>query len=121
MNEFNEDVGDRQDNDDLSVRKIDLVTRLKALAVASVEIEYDGSGDEGFVETIAAKNAQGAVIRLDDKTWSDIDVYICDALPDGWEIDEGSFGTVVIDVSAEKWHFEHNDRFTDYTTDCWEE
>ncbi|NBT75131.1 hypothetical protein EBZ80_24230 [bacterium] len=39
-----------------------------------------------------------------------------DLLPGGWEINEGSFGTIVVDVRRRKVRMEHNERIVEVAT-----
>ena len=50
----------------------------------------------------------------------DIEEFVYDRLPDGWEINDGSYGTVVFDLTQGNISFEHNQRYTDVTTEEWE-
>ena len=50
-----------------------------------------------------------------------VEDYVYGLLPDGWEINDGSFGTVRIDAKARKSHVEHSDRFVDHETSEWED
>jgi hypothetical protein len=38
-------------------------------------------------------------------------------LPGGWEINDGSYGDIVVDVATGKIEHEHNERYTDVRTD----
>ena len=38
-------------------------------------------------------------------------------LPAGWEIDDGSYGTIVITTATERVEIEHNKRYTEVRTE----
>lgn len=40
-----------------------------------------------------------------------------DLLPGGWEINDGSYGTITIDIATENISIEHNERYTDVRTE----
>ena len=42
-----------------------------------------------------------------------IDEILCQFLPGGWEINDGSYGTVQIDVKKKTVSIEHNERYTE--------
>ena len=69
--------------------------------ITAIEVIFDGCGDSGQVEDIeySAESADGAIPRnqeLDDA----VEEYVYSILPGGWEINDGSFGIVHINVKA---------------------
>lgn len=70
--------------------------------ITAIDAMFDGCGDAGQVEEIRYAGATGEVItgiqELDDA----IEEYVYSILPPGWEINDGSFGTIEIDVNARK-------------------
>lgn len=42
--------------------------------------------------------------------------HVFDLLPSGWEINDGSYGSVVVDIATEKIEIEHNERYTEVRT-----
>jgi len=112
--------------------KADFMGTCNAHGIATVEAEYDGAGDEGQVEEITAHKADGTPVDLekiglfsigedqDLVTYNNLnefaDSFVCDVLEhhhNGYEINDGGFGKVVIDVAENKVRLEHNARFTD--------
>jgi hypothetical protein len=111
----------------LAAAKAVLVKALKLSRVATVIVEYDGEGDSGQVNDIVATTAggnpaklRGSVVldlgdnpcrydslagALDALTWVVLDLY-----HDGFENNEGGFGTLEIDVRTGKVTLDHNDR-----------
>lgn len=94
----------------------DLPRRLKALGVKKVTIEYNGSGDEGFVEPPQfdgkapdATKIEGGELVLDALERLAYDKL--ESVHPGWEINEGSFGTITIDVATWKLTGAHSDRY----------
>lgn len=80
--------------------------------ISRVEVGYDGSCDQGQVEEIVYRDTDGNALDIKDESLaSAIEELVYAHLPLGWEIDCGSYGTVVIDVTEKKVHFEHNQRY----------
>lgn len=78
---------------------------LRAANISRVTIEYDGNGDSGDITEITY-SPPTTDPALDELVTS----YIYDALPGGWEINEGSYGIATIHVAAGWADFDHNDR-----------
>jgi hypothetical protein len=84
---------------------------LERLGVQSVDVDYDGSGDEGFIQGVSyhpmppAGIPEGLQGLLEDVALR--------GLPDGWEINEGSYGTLRIDVRSRKAASHHHWRGPD--------
>lgn len=101
-----------------------LIKALHGLGVASVQIEYNGYGDEGCVETITAVTADNREIDLhaskitppdgdqpvtlhdavEEFAWTAVQYFHC-----GFHNNEGGSGTVTIHVDTGKVKIEHND------------
>ena len=90
--------------------------------VAFVEVTYDGCGDSGQIEEIAYLDAENQAIDREDQELDDaVEEYVYGVLPEGWEINDGAFGTVKINAATKKAHVEYNGRFVDYETSEWED
>lgn len=103
-----------------------LIAHLKSLGFSSVSIGYDGTGDEGGITDIELVDAHGQTTplpmfgradnplgtladALEEFTWKVLDEH-----QSGFEIDDGAFGAVILNVSDAKLTIQHNARFTDY-------
>jgi hypothetical protein len=106
--------------DDSLAAKTRILACLKEQNVASVEVDYDGCDDSGCVDSITATKEDGTTIELEEATKEAIEEYVCETLPDGWEIDDGSYGTISFNVATESIHFSHNTRYTESFLDEWE-
>ncbi len=82
----------------------------KKSSIATVVVEYDGSGDSGEVTSVAAYNTKEEEVDLGRALTDLVSDFVYEYLPGGWEINEGSFGTCTIDVPNKKAHFEHSQR-----------
>ena len=90
--------------------------------IAAIEVTYDGCGDDGQIENIAYCDSENQALDREDKELDDaVEEYVFGLLPGGWEINDGSFGTVRIDARTQKAHIEHSSRFVDHETSEWED
>jgi hypothetical protein len=109
---------------------------LSAAQITSVTVTFDGEGDSGQIEGIAAYAGDDAreipLVRLDIHTasWgkdtidrtsvllSDVIEQLCYDLlwqeHDGWEINDGSFGEFTFDVASRRIELTFNARFADF-------
>jgi hypothetical protein len=79
---------------------------LDRLSVETVEVDFDGSGDEGFVTEVRYLPEPPAGIPEGLKDL--VENFVYRILPGGWEINEGSYGTTRIDVSTAKADTDHH-------------
>lgn len=89
---------------------------LVRLGVKTVTIEYDGCGDSGCIEHISFDPERAASPRL-VKISGRIEHAAYQFLPDGWELNAGSYGEITIDVKSGKMHREHSWRVESFETD----
>lgn len=83
--------------------------KLAAAGFHTVEIRYAGSGDEGFVNEIIPSPLPDGV-ELSAELYSELEERAYDVLEGsyaGWEINEGSSGSIKIDVPGRKAQIEH--------------
>lgn len=88
---------------------------LRSLDCGTVEITYTGSGDSGSIEYVALLRGDRtrlprfpqceAVVRF-------LEDWVYDLLPSGWEINDGSSGTLTIDVASGNVEHIHNEYYT---------
>jgi uncharacterized protein DUF6878 len=111
---------------------------LSAAGITSVRVEFDGEGDSGQINSIAAYvdgnsheipsvtveilSVSWGKAKLDSKktTLHDAIETVCyDALSeehDGWENNDGAFGEFTFDVEKRSIGLEFNARFSDFVT-----
>lgn len=107
--------------------------KLAAHSITTVTISFDGYGDSGQVESVAARNGD-SVIELPDCTVQQMvpvkggevatsDLPLADAVENlaydllrqthaGWENNDGAFGDFVIDVAARTISLDYSERYT---------
>jgi len=115
--------------------KAALFATLAAADITSVTVEFDGCGDSGQIESIAAKSGEAdadlpdATIALATLGWRDTEpvertMSIREAIEDmaydclarkhgGWEINTGAFGTFKFDLADRSITLAFNRRFED--------
>lgn len=107
---------------------------LIAAGITHVTVSFDGEGDSGQIESIAAWNGETAVdfpeveIAYAALTWDCpeiemrelsleevVEQLVYDLLSDthgGWENNDGAYGEFCFDAAARSIHLEFNERFT---------
>lgn len=108
--------------------KAALIAALRANNISHVEVEYDGEGDEGQIQSIAAFDANNQDIPTDTITitmpgddnpeplreaidafaWDVLDAYHC-----GFENNDGGCGTITISATDNSVTLDHGSRYVD--------
>jgi hypothetical protein len=123
--------------DDVRARNKAIVfAALAEAGIHKVTVDYDGSGDSGQIESVEAWDAGNERIPLpsdpgirlapdnpdhplmplnleaavETLAWDYLEIY------NGWENNDGAFGTFVFDVPARTVTLEHNERYTEVNT-----
>jgi len=85
-----------------------LFASLAAAGVAKVECQYYGSSDDGCVEAPTFYDAAGGAMPPPYGLGGLVEDFIYNALPGGWDNNDGSSGIVTLDVAAGLADFDHN-------------
>lgn len=97
------------------MEKNDLLEHLRALQISSIEINYDGQGDEGYINDINLYDLGNINVTDHNKNMAEqLDKLGYDLLEEhhpGWEINEGAFGTITINVLTGKISNNYNERY----------
>ena len=80
--------------------------------ITRITVEYDGYGDDGNVGNPRCYDNNDQEIEISDELTSVINDYIWYHLPEGFENNDGGYGTVSIDVKSQIAEFDHYDRYT---------
>lgn len=86
-------------------------------AISRLEVCYDGSCDEGCVTWVMCFGPDGAEVTPAPEINSLVEELVCDILADkqaGWELEDGSFGDVEIDVDTGSAQFSHTERVVEH-------
>jgi hypothetical protein len=96
---------------------LSLCPALKAAKIRFLTAHYDGCGDEGFIEsdgihayTDAKRTEKAENPPFTARQVADAAYDVLEGAYPGWEINEGSFGDVVLDVKNATVKIEHNFR-----------
>lgn len=84
----------------LSEENLEFLQNLKQKGASKIEIDYYGGGDEGTISNIYCKELNDEILKY-GKDFIDLGFYLLEAKFPGWEINEGSEGTIYIDLSKE--------------------
>ncbi len=124
---------DRLDAELRPANKAALFEALRAAAVVSVVVSFDGCGDSGQIETVDATGPEGEIalpdvaIDIANATWAAeverrtvpvgeaieaLSYDLLNGLYGGWENNDGAFGEVVFDVAADTITLDYNGRYT---------
>jgi hypothetical protein len=111
----------------------ELISALRVVRGTAAKIEYDGYGDDGAIEDITVLDEEGNAIDLDATCHADdpsggnlvqrLDELTCELLEilvPGWEINEGSCGTLTIDVNRGTASLHHSARYMASTDEEYE-
>ena len=93
---------------------------LAPLGVKRLLVHYDGSGDEGAIDEMVCRDHADAVIELPARIREEVEDLVCESLPCGWEINEGSYGSVEFDIATKKAKFWHAQRVVEIAESEWE-
>ena len=69
--------------------------------------EYDGYGDSGSIESFTFLDRHGRELKVAPRMAERVDDLACAILPGGWEINEGSMGTITLNVMTRRIHVDH--------------
>jgi hypothetical protein len=91
--------------------------------ITQIVVEYNGAGDDGNIEETSFLKGE-EVVEVPQSLQEAADEYVWQALEHykgGWEINDGSFGTVTIDVANKKASFDHNENYTESRSEPFED
>ncbi|MEL6465681.1 MAG: DUF6878 family protein [Pseudomonadota bacterium] len=97
----------------LKTTRADLLPALRALGVTEVIAEYEGYGDSGNVEGITL---QPNDVRLDADLTRKLEDFVWSVAYNqhpGFENNEGGYGTLTWDISADSIMLDHADRYVE--------
>ena len=96
--------------------KTEIIPRLKQWGVSKVKAEYSGYGDSGCIDGITYLDAHDQPVNMDmvrAASDPDIENVVYEFLPAGFEINDGSQGTLTVDVTAGTVAIEHGENYTE--------
>ena len=96
--------------------KTEIIPRLKQWGVSKVRAEYSGYGDSGCIDGITYLDAHDQPVNMalvQPDSAPVIEDVLYEFLPAGFEIKDGSQGTLTIDVAAGTVALEHGENYTE--------
>lgn len=102
----------------IKAARTELLRPLRALGITDVTAEYGGYGDSGNIEDVTLqpsgiKLPDDLSARLEDFAWS----FAYHQHP-GFENNEGGYGTLTWDISADSITLDHADRYVECSHSC---
>lgn len=102
----------------IKTARTELLGSLRALGITEVTAEYEGYGDSGNIEDVTLQPSGIRLLddlstRLEDFAWS----FAYHQHP-GFENNEGGYGTLTWDISADSITLEHADRYVECSHSC---
>lgn len=80
-----------------------LVKFIEQHSISEISTEYCGSGDDGFFQSTEAKSPKGFVLIEDiEESLEEAFCEILEQFADGWEIDDGGYGEIIIRFTESK-------------------
>jgi hypothetical protein len=96
--------------------KAEIIPRLKQWGVSKVRAEYSGYGDSGCIDGITYLDAHDQPVNMEmvrSASDPDIENVLYEFLPAGFEINDGSQGTLTINVTADTVTIEYGENYTE--------
>ncbi len=95
--------------------RTEILPALRPLQVANIEAAYSGSGDSGAIDGVQFRDRKG--IRIERSTIpaalkESLEDTLYEFLPAGFEINDGSQGTLTVDVQAGTVKLDHQENYT---------
>lgn len=101
----------RGEKDVVKLTNEDFLEKMKNEYGSSIKLNYDGSGDSGYIDD-SGENAQGNIIRINDDI-EKIAYEVLELFHAGWEINEGSSGHMIFDFENQEFRLIHYQNLED--------
>jgi len=96
--------------------RAEVLPALRNHRVANVEAAYSGYGDSGAIDGTQFRDAAGQRVdrtSLPPDMIEQLENCVYEFLPAGFEINDGSQGTLTIDVQTAKFTIQHQENYTE--------
>lgn len=93
----------------------EILPALRKHRVTNIEAAYSGYGDSGAIEGLQFRDAVGRRVERTDipgPLKEQLEEVLYEFLPEGFEINEGSQGTLTIDLQASRISVQHQENYT---------
>ena len=95
--------------------RTEVIPVLNKHRVANIEAAYSGSGDEGAIDGLQYRDAAGQRVErktLPPETIEALEACLYEFLPEGFEINDGSQGTLTLDLPSGRLSIQHQENYT---------
>jgi hypothetical protein len=113
--DMNRSEAERQRENSRKLRD-EILPQCAALGVANIEVAYSGYGDSGSIDGIQYRDPTGNRVDraiIPTSLVESLESCVYEFLPAGFEINDGSQGTVTIDVPRGTVTIEHQENYTE--------
>ena len=96
--------------------RVQIIPRLVQHRVANVKVAYSGYGDSGAIDGVQFRDPAGQRVdraNLPGDVIEQLETCVYEFLPTGFEIDDGSQGTLTIDTQTAKVTLNHQENVTE--------
>ena len=93
-----------------------IIPRLVQHRVANIEAAYSGYGDSGAIDGLQFRDAAGQRVdraSVPQDIVETLENYVYEFLPSGFEVDDGSQGTLTLDVATGRVSIQHQANVTE--------
>jgi len=94
----------------------EIIPKLVQHRVANIEAAYSGYGDSGAIDGVQYRDATGQRVdrtSLPPDVIEELESCIYEFLPSGFEINDGSQGSLTLDVQTGKITIQHQENYTE--------
>ena len=96
--------------------RVEVLPALRKHRVANIEAAYSGYGDSGAIDGLQFRDAAGQRVdraSVPQDVIEQLENCVYEFLPDGFEIDDGSQGTLTLDVATGRVSIQHQANVTE--------
>ena len=96
--------------------RVEVLPALRKHRVANIEAAYSGYGDSGAIDGLQFRDAAGQRVdraSVPQDVIEQLENYVYEFLPSGFEIDDGSQGTLTLDVATGRVSIQHQANVTE--------
>ena len=96
--------------------RVEVLPALRKHRVANIEAAYSGYGDSGAIDGLQFRDAAGQRVdraSVPQDVIEQLENYVYEFLPSGFEVDDGSQGTLTLDVATGRVSIQHQANVTE--------
>ena len=96
--------------------RVEVLPALRKHRVANIEAAYSGYGDSGAIDGLQFRDAAGQRVdraSVPQDVIEQLENCVYEFLPAGFEVDDGSQGTLTLDVATGRVSIQHQENYTE--------